>query len=366
MEQDRGRRGPQRIVNRNNKIYLELSDIIREDALKFLPAKSLYRFQGVCREWRRKIVSPFFTHSQSNTFCDISGFFLQSGSKPPSFISLDKNAYGVPDPSLSFLPEPVDIRASSNGLVCCRGCRGDKRYYICNPVTKRWKELPKPNCDHGSDPAVVLIFEPSLLNFAAEYKLICAFPSVNFGEGYEFEMYTSHDGTWKYLDEIYFGSIKLLPMSGVYVNGSIYWKGTHGELLLFDLTIERTRVLYCLCHTLGVMDEKLCSTGIRYQALTVSEFSNAYTNTMLMNSGARTWEEKHHINLGPSFLPSGGRAGDINRAGNVLFASGNWVLFKNGVQLCAYDMTTKEVKRLRDEVELDIRIASYVNSLVEI
>jgi hypothetical protein len=175
---DRGKRSNNIIANRNNKIYMDLKDIIREHTLPFLPAKSLFRFKTVCRDWKLQISTPFFAHNQSNCFHDVSGLFCQSRSNPPSFISLDPNSYGVPDPSLQFLPEPVDIKTSSNGLLCCQGHTGDKAYYICNPVTKQWKKLPKPNAYHGSDPSLVLMFEPSLLNFVAEYKLICAFPLV--------------------------------------------------------------------------------------------------------------------------------------------------------------------------------------------
>ncbi|CAL5368910.1 unnamed protein product [Camellia sinensis] len=80
------------------------------------------RFQGVCRDWTLQISTPFFAHNQSLTFQAISGLFCQSsGGDPPSFISIDPQSCGVPDPSLKFLPEPIDIRASSNGLICCQG-----------------------------------------------------------------------------------------------------------------------------------------------------------------------------------------------------------------------------------------------------
>lgn len=206
-------------------MYLDLKGIIREQALPFLPAKSLRRFRGVCREWKLQIATPFFAHNQSNSFHDISGFFCQSPPNLPSFISFDPSAYGVPDPSLKFLSEPVDIRTSSNALLCCQGRGGRNPYYICNHVTKQWKVLPKPNCSHGSDPALVFIFEPSILNFVAEYKLLCAFPYVDFDCEYEFEIYSSTDGVWKVFGEIYFGNKKLLPRSGVYVNGIAYWQG---------------------------------------------------------------------------------------------------------------------------------------------
>jgi hypothetical protein len=47
---DRGKRSNNIIANRNNKIYMDLKDIIREHTLPFLPAKSLFRFKTVCRD----------------------------------------------------------------------------------------------------------------------------------------------------------------------------------------------------------------------------------------------------------------------------------------------------------------------------
>lgn len=38
----------------------------------------------------------------------------------------------------------------------------------------------KTNVDHGSNLALVLIFEASVLNFIDKYKLICAFLSTSF------------------------------------------------------------------------------------------------------------------------------------------------------------------------------------------
>ncbi|KAA8547347.1 hypothetical protein F0562_003789 [Nyssa sinensis] len=218
---DRGKKPNKFIVSTNNRIYMDLKDVIREHALPFLPAKSLSRFQGVCRDWKLQISTPLFAHNQSLSFHAFSGLFCQSPGDPPSFFSIDPESYGVPDPSLKFWPDPVDIRASSNGLLCCQGWR-DRAYYICNPVTKLWKKLPEPNGDHGSNLAVVLVFEPSLLNFVAEYKLICAFPSADFDNASEFEIYSSIEGCWKISGEICFADRKLLPRSGVHVNGVVY------------------------------------------------------------------------------------------------------------------------------------------------
>ncbi|KAG2724793.1 hypothetical protein I3843_01G032800 [Carya illinoinensis] len=362
---DQGRRPNAVVANDNSKIYMDLKSIIREHTLPFLPAKSLFRFKGVCRDWKLQISTPFFAHNQSNSFHNVSGFFCQSCSNPPSFISLDPNSYGVPDPSLQFLPEPVDIRSSSNGLLCCQGHTGDNAYYICNPATKQWKKLPKPNADHGSNPAIVLIFEPSLLNFVAEYKLICAFSSADFDNALEFEIYSSAENCWRISGEIYFGATKIKPNSGVHVNGIIYWLSKTGGIVVFDLTMERSQRLYghkngFYSHNqgcLGVMNEKLASVISSYnQTLTVSVLSNSYTNTMAMNSKVKAWDTKLNVNVSES----------SEYQGPVLYACGEVIVIQSERGLYSYDMKTREFRRLTTEADHDIRVVGYVNSLVEI
>ncbi|KAJ7944305.1 F-box protein [Quillaja saponaria] len=374
---DRGKRSDKLVQSSNGKIYMDLKDILREHALVFLPAKSLFRFKGVCRDWKLQISTPFFAHNQSNTFHDFSGFFCQSLSGPLFFIPVDPNAHGVPDQSLSFLPEPVDIRTSCNGLLCCQSRNGDKVYYICNPVTKQWKTLPKHNADHGCDPAVVLAFEPSLLNFVAEYKLLCAFQSPDFDDAYEFEIYSSAEGSWRISGEIHFGNQfrKLIPTSGISVNGIVYWQTTQSHLFAFDLAIERSQILYGETGTLGVMDGKLCVTSIQNGVLVVKMLSNAHTNTMEMSSQVKTWKGMQRINLPKSVLEDASSSFDSRQVasarGNIIkrlvSASGNVVVFRNGNKLQFCDLKSKEIGQLSQKVNnSDLRMISYVNSLVEI
>ncbi|XP_041008891.1 F-box protein At5g07610-like [Juglans microcarpa x Juglans regia] len=366
---DRGRRLNKITANKNSKIYMDLEDIIREHTLPFLPAKSLYRFKGVCRDWKLQISTPFLAHNQSNSFHNCSGFFCQSFSNPPSFISLDENSYGVPDPSLLFLPEPVYIRSSCNGLLCCQGRTHDKAYYICNPVTKQWKKLPKPNADHGSNPALVLIFEPSILNFVAGYKLICAFSSADFESACEFEIYNSTEGSWRIFGEIYFGAEELKPKSGVHVNGIIYWLFDSGGIVLFDLTMQRSQRLHHghINGCLGVMNGKLSLVTVCNETLTVSVLSNTYTNTMAMNSKVKAWDTKLSVNIKNRLELSGfGPAYDRR---SVLYASGDLIVIRGVRGLYSFNTKTQEFGGLRGKADHDDRyivFIGYVNSLVDI
>ncbi|OMO56886.1 hypothetical protein CCACVL1_26197 [Corchorus capsularis] len=360
---DRGKRATNLFGNKNCKIYMGLKDIIRENALAHLPAKSLFRCNGVCRDWKLQISTPFFAHNQSNCFQSTSGFFYQTTSGEPSFMSVDPKAYGVPDPSLSFLPEPVDVRSSSNGLLCCQGRTGYRAYYVCNPVTKQWKKLPKPDNDHGADPAVVLVFEPSLLNFIAEFKLVCAFKSEL--DGLEFDIYCSQKGSWRTSGEICFANITLSPKSGVYVNGTVYWRSGYG-FTSFDLKSERCQFqsqYYASGGVLGSMNGKLCVADLRGNRLSFSVLSNTHSNTMQLKSNAKPWDQIQHDNITDVM----GVDNTWKYNGCIKHIGGDIVLIQNGSTYSSYDMKKKTATTLGEfNVASNSAIVGYVNSLVEL
>uniref|UniRef100_A0A7C9F6S5 F-box associated beta-propeller type 1 domain-containing protein n=1 Tax=Opuntia streptacantha TaxID=393608 RepID=A0A7C9F6S5_OPUST len=357
----------------NNNIYMDLKEIIREYALCYLPAKALHRSVTVCRDWKLQISSPFFIHNQSISFRSVSGLFLQSPGSPPSFLSLDQMAYGVPDPELKFLPEPVDVRASCNGLLCCQGRAGDRAYYVCNPVNKQWKKLPKPTASHGSTPAIVLVFEPSLLNFVAEYKVVCLFPSTDIEEAYEFEIYSSAQDSWKVPGEMFFSKTSLCFDRGLCVNGVAYWPTNYyGKVTSFDLKKERAVDIYGCYNTytcggagsgssLGEIDGKLCLASMRGLAIAVSVLQTIYAHTMPMNSKTRPWETKHQVQL---------KAADVKIEGSaqprVLLTWDNVIVFQFGKRVFSHNLKTSETTTLSENADISSGCAvfPYVNSLV--
>ncbi|KAK9930388.1 hypothetical protein M0R45_027427 [Rubus argutus] len=110
---------------------MDNNDITIEYVLPSLPAKALCKFRSVAKQW-----------DQVHSFVNISGLFL-------SFVSLNRDASGTSGPSLGFLPEPVAIRMTYNGMLCCESCNGENTNYICNPVIKEWTVLPKSMSYHG-------------------------------------------------------------------------------------------------------------------------------------------------------------------------------------------------------------------------
>ncbi|WCJ24877.1 F-box family protein [Euphorbia peplus] len=368
---------PKSVGHRNDEMYMELKEIIREKALEYLPAKSLRRHTGVSKEWKHRISSPFFAHCQSNSFQEISGFFCQTDASDASFISLDASLYGIPDPSLNFLPDKVTIKSSSYGLLCCQGQTGTRPYYICNPVTQQWKELPKPEANHGSEPAVVLIFKPSLLDFVVEFKLVCAFPSEHLCVSSdlnicEFDIYSSSDNSWRRSRaRISLSDRKIIPNSGVLADGIIYWQVKPSGILTFDLKKEQAAPCcfdwngYYTCSNayFGELNGKLCCARLQLLTSTLDMLElPEFKNTREMNSGSRT-SDKEPVILSNSLFSL---YAYHNVTVELMYLGETFVVIRFGSVVVLYNLETEDVKQLCSAAEEYTTVVPYVNSLVEI
>ncbi|KAL7144163.1 hypothetical protein ABFS83_08G240400 [Erythranthe nasuta] len=214
----------------------DIKDTVKHIVLPFLPAKTLVRFKSVSKEWENWISSPFLVHEQSYYFKNLSGFFCQHEQGVPTFVSLDQNAYGLPNTSLDFLPEQTNILSSSSGLLLCQGQQENNPYYVCNPATQKWTEIPPHSLYHDSPPAIILAFEPSLLNMRPDYHLICAVPLL--GQPVViFEMYSSENQTWTILDScvlVETGESLSFTGNGYYMKGIAYWETSNRKLLAVE------------------------------------------------------------------------------------------------------------------------------------
>lgn len=225
-------------------VHIKLKDDIREVAknhiIRYLPAKSLAKCRRVSKEWNQWISSPFLAHMQSQYFRKTSGFF-QSSKPVIRFFALENSAYGVPDPSLGFLPMDVSIKSSCNGLLLCQAVDDDNIYYICNPANEQWVRLPPSNYYHGAKPNIVLAFEPSSFNFEPCYQVVCPFslPDPDMGPIVYFDIYDSKAQSWRISDAICVDLDESdVKSEGIFVDGNVYWETTGGVLLAFDLKNE--------------------------------------------------------------------------------------------------------------------------------
>ncbi|KAL1815479.1 hypothetical protein ACET3Z_018053 [Daucus carota] len=216
---------------------MEIKDVAKDYILPFLPAKSLVRFRAVSKDWDSWISHPFLAHMQTLCFQDMSGFFCQDGFNQ-FFVSLDHDAYGIPESSLSFLPWTVKIKSSCNGLLLCQGV-GDtdsvNEYYVCNPATRAFHVVPRSTYYHGPEPNLILAFEPSLLNIGEDFKVICAFDIYNGPPMLCFDIYSSETRSWTCCNAVCSElGAPYLKDNGIYKNGVAYWATSTGEFLAFD------------------------------------------------------------------------------------------------------------------------------------
>lgn len=194
-------------------IKTPLADIIRDHALPHLPAQSLRRFCAVSASWNSHITSPLFPHSNATTRRSISGVFFGS-----RFAPFDPLSDSIPDPTLSFLPSPAVVAASSHGLLYLTSL---SHRYICNPATTQWVALPPPPLAASTAAAVALVFDPHSFNFRADYDLVLAF-QITAGI-YGFYTFSSKDGKWWCSGEVY-ETEEIIAGSGVSAGGVAWWR----------------------------------------------------------------------------------------------------------------------------------------------
>lgn len=111
-----------------------------------LPIKSLYRTKCVSKTWYNLISAKYFTKIYNEVSVRNPMVLVEitdpTSESRPSLILVD-NLRGVSEFSLDFIKDRVKVRASCNGLLCCSSIRDKGVYYVCNPMTKEYRLLPK-------------------------------------------------------------------------------------------------------------------------------------------------------------------------------------------------------------------------------
>ncbi|KAJ4957311.1 hypothetical protein NE237_014094 [Protea cynaroides] len=113
--------------------------------LSRLPIKSIIRCKCVCKSWHRLLSIKYFIQlynevSSKNPMVLVE--VIKSFDTKSSFICVDR-LMGVSEFSLDFLNDRVKVRASCNGLLCCASIPNKGVYYVCNPMTREYKMLPR-------------------------------------------------------------------------------------------------------------------------------------------------------------------------------------------------------------------------------
>ncbi|KAL3381710.1 hypothetical protein AABB24_001695 [Solanum stoloniferum] len=109
-------------------------------------------------------------------------------------------------------------------------------------LTEDWKCIPPHQYYHGSDPAVILAFDPQG-NIESYFHLVAAVPLLDQPVVF-FEIYSSQSNSWsRSSSECLELEDTTLVGGGLYMKGMAYWSTTSNGVLAFDVKSEVSAVL---------------------------------------------------------------------------------------------------------------------------
>lgn len=218
-------------------------DLLTE-ILSRLPTKPLFRFKLVSKNWLSLISNPrlYLLLKPKPTSGLLMSKFMQMDNPDYNanvfnFIPLDSDEQCEPVSktmrSLDFIKEPVQILQSCNGLLLCRSPRfhpgdfPDSKYYICNPLTKRFTVLPRP-------PGWSIDGMMRDMNLAADvseptqYKVV-AFSLLSANRKiFQIEIYSSVTRAWRLIGEtLEADDFRYNSNGGVFWNSAILWQSRY-------------------------------------------------------------------------------------------------------------------------------------------
>lgn len=212
---------------------------------------------------------------------------------------------------------------------------------------------------HGPEPALALAFEPSVLNFAAHYQLICAF-SLTDHPVICFEIFSSRSSSWRLADtECCELNASKLNGDGLFMKGVAFWETSAGDILAFDLNEEQYGILSLPLGSgphgaLVEMHGELCYILPHRKGY---EYNLDIYGDMDMNL-------KHSISLDGDFFRE-----FTEKMRALACVNSDVVIVNIGKILIAYDVKAGKAEVLRSGTRTDDgygRYFPYVNSLVHV
>ncbi|KAL2653934.1 hypothetical protein R1flu_022062 [Riccia fluitans] len=204
-----------------------LPDELVEKVLAWLPVTSVFRFRSVCKSWqytlsgegwRKMLHKPPAWDACTGVFSSKQGrrecIFFDDGAQKWSTIDLE------------FLPSPAcRLLAASGGLLCLCFAGMCSCLYICNPITKTWRELPEFHYKRRREGAMLvhLLVDKATLSYKV---IVIGYPSSSSPESVKSssaltEVYDSQTDKWTALANIPSSGCTLAP-STTFRNDVLY------------------------------------------------------------------------------------------------------------------------------------------------
>ncbi|KAK8699473.1 hypothetical protein V6N13_115556 [Hibiscus sabdariffa] len=171
------------------EIWKEFPEDLFEAVIARLPIATFFRFRSVCRKWNSLLESQSFSQHCVEIPPSNPWFFTITHENMNVGAMYDPSTRKWHHPTISFLPAKMIALpvASVGGLVCFLDI-GHRNFYVCNPLTQSFKELPARSVKVWSRVAVGMTLNGN--STSGGYKILWV------GCDGEYEVYDSVKNSW--------------------------------------------------------------------------------------------------------------------------------------------------------------------------
>lgn len=284
-------------------------DEIIQQILARLPVKSLFRAKSVCQLWYKLASDNYFVNLYNEVSAKNPMVLVEitdSIESKSSLICVD-NLRGVSEFSLGFLPDRVKIRASCNGLLCCSSIPDKGVYYVCNPMTREVKLLPRSRERpvtkfHPDDDATLVGLACDLST--QKFNVVLAGYHRTFGHRPDGRficlVFDSDSNKWrKFITHQDYQFSHMNRNQVVFVNGALHWLTCNSScVLVLDLKFD-------VWKKISLPDEILYGSGNRVYllesdgCLSVIQISDMWMKTWVLKDYYKeAWCKVNQVSLG--------------------------------------------------------------------
>ncbi|KAL3835704.1 hypothetical protein ACJIZ3_010440 [Penstemon smallii] len=173
--------------NMDHPIWKEFPEDLFDSVIARLPIATFFRFRSVCQKWNSLLTSQSFSNQCDQVKQTQPWFYTITHENVSTGAMYDPSSQKWHHPTVPSLPTKLIVLpvASSGGLVCFLDI-GHRSFYVCNPLTRSFKELPPRSVKVWSRVAVGMILDQE----SRGYKILWV------GSEGEYEIYDSKKNSW--------------------------------------------------------------------------------------------------------------------------------------------------------------------------
>ncbi|PKA63620.1 F-box/kelch-repeat protein [Apostasia shenzhenica] len=209
-----------------------LPDDLLEKIFSFLPVVSIIRAGSVCKRWHEAVHSG--EHSWISMPPQNPWYYMITQSKFISGFAYDPNLRKWYNFNLPCLEKCNWFVSSSSGLVCFMDYENRSRIFVCNPITRDWKQIQEPPNGKSPDYSALSL---SVNRSSRTYKVAVVkskqLPDDFLRWDFTIEVFDSEEDAWvSSINEVLIG-----------------WRGG-------DESVICNGVLYCLIYSFTANNER--------------------------------------------------------------------------------------------------------------